>query len=343
VKNAAIGGPGRVTRPGDYNVVGGNVAGGSVTGSGRPGGGTSSVGRPGGPVRNDPRYSRPTTTVVRTVYGRPRPAVMTYRGWYTGYYCHPWYRWQYSTVAVVGFGWNPYPWYNTWVPPYRAGWGWNAGYWGAGYWYPGYWTPVAPMPVGYSYVPGWWENDSYVEGYYRTDSRDGWSWFDGYYLEDGQYVRGHWEPDGDAPEGYAWEPGFWDGNEYQDGFWRPEFLDGYTWLSSYYDEDGVYRAGYWMPLQAKPGSQWIPGWFDGTEWVAGYWISDAEANAEDVAAWAAPEGVSDGWDTPESFEAVSEGGSESEGPPEARIIEDRTRRDGQKPIAVPVVVPREGQ
>jgi hypothetical protein len=313
--------------PGDYQTVGA-----------RPGIDLPDRDRPGGVVHSgDPRYSRPASYGVRPTGPTRPPTVVTYRGWYTGYYCHPWYRWQYGTGAVVWFGWTPYPWYNTWIPPYRAGWGWSPGYWNYGYWYPGYWTPVGPAPVGFVYVPGWWENDAYVEGYYRSETRDDWDWVDGYYLDDGTYVRGHWQPTGDAPEGYVWEAGFWDGEEYHDGFWRPEFLDGYVWLSSYYDEDGVYRAGYWMPQEEKPGHQWIPGWFDGTDWVPGYWVTDEEVEREDVKAWTPPEGVRDGWDTPAAPPAPADG------PPEARIIEERTKRDGQKPVAVPVVVPKEGQ
>ena len=219
----------------------------------------------------------------------PPPAHYTYVGWYSGYWCHPWYRWQYSTSAVVWFGWGVYPWYDTWMPPVRYGWAWAPGYWSAGWWVPGYWSPMGPAPLGYVYVPGWWEDEVYVEGYYRSEDRDGWEWQEGWYTADGDYVRGHWRPTGDAPDGYTWEAGFWDGDEYHDGFWRPEYLDGYQWLSAYYDADGVYRAGYWAPLEANPGHQWVPGWFDGSEWVAGYWITDDEAAKEDVDRWSPPQ------------------------------------------------------
>jgi hypothetical protein len=329
VKNASLGHPARAVDPGALQTVG------AKPGSFDPGTG----GRPGGgAVSNDPRYHRPASYGVRPVGSSGPPVVVTYRGWYTGYWCHPWYRWQWGTSAVVWFGWTPYPWYDTWIPPYRWGWSWAPGYWSYGFWYPGYWMPVAPVPVGFVYVPGWWEDEVYVEGYYRSDARDGWDWVDGYYLEDGTYVRGHWQPAEDAPEGYVWEAGFWDGEEYHDGFWRPEFLDGYVWVSSYYDQDGLFRAGYWAPLDDKPGHQWIPGWFDGTEWIPGYWITDEEAQREDVEHWTPPEGVRDGRDAPAAPEAV-----EGEAPPSARIVEERTKRDGQKPVAVPVIVPREGK
>lgn len=286
----------------------------------------------------DPRYTRPGshTVYVRPAGPRPPSVYVTYGGWYTGYWCHPWYRWMWGTSAVVWFGWTPYPWYDTWIPPVRYGWTWMPGVWVGGWYSPGYWTPVGFAPFGYAYVPGWWEGDAYVEGYYRLADRDGWVWVDGWYTEDGDYVRGHWEPDDVAPDGYVWEAGFWDGNEYHDGFWRPELLDGYRWLSAYYDEGGVYRAGYWAPIEDRPGHQWVPGWFDGTEWVPGYWITDEEAAKEDVAGWKPPEGATEGW------EGAPEPG-DGEEPPEATIVKKRTARDGEKPVAVPVVTPREGQ
>ena len=43
-------------------------------------------------------------------------------------------------------------------------------------------------------MPGWWQGDIYVEGYYRVPQRDGWRWEDGTYMADGGYVAGHWAP-----------------------------------------------------------------------------------------------------------------------------------------------------
>ena len=228
----------------------------------------------------------------------PPPVRVTYRPYYTRYWCHPWYRYQYSTTVVVGFGFGVYAWSDVWVPPSRAGWAWVPGYWAYGYWHPGYWAPVAPAPVHYVYVPGYWQQDVYVEGYYRSDGRDGWDWVEGYYLDDGSYVPGHWSPAGEPPQGYLWEPGFFDGETYVDGFWRPEFRAGFTWVSAFFDADGVYNAGYWLPLDDRFGEDWVPGWFDGSSWVEGYWVPEDEVAAEDLSAWEPEEGFDDGWQQP---------------------------------------------
>lgn len=197
---------------------------------------------------------------------------------------------------VVGFGFSVYAWQHGWVPPHRAGWSWVSGYWAYGYWHPGYWAPVAPAPVHYVYVPGYWNTDVYVEGYYRSDGRSGWDWVEGYYLEDETYVPGHWLPAGEPPQGYLWEPGFFDGEAYVDGFWRPAYRSGFTWMSTFFDEDGIYNGGYWLPLDDRIGEDWVPGWFDGGDWVEGYWISEDEVAAEDLTAWEPDPGFDDGWD-----------------------------------------------
>jgi len=231
----------------------------------------------------------------RAHYGRP--SYYHYRPYYTRWYVHPWWRWCYSTTVVVGFGFSTYAWYDWWAPPNRAGWIWVPGYWYWGYWHPGYWRPYGPAPVHYVYVPGWWESETvYVEGYYRTEERAEWEWVEGYYLEDGLYIRGHWVPTEAGPDGYVWEPGFWDGEVWVDGFWRPEYRADYYWISSYYDEDGVFRSGYWMPIEEQEGYVWIPGWFDGNAWEDGYWIRDEDVYAEDVASWEPAEGWDDGWE-----------------------------------------------
>lgn len=230
--------------------------------------------------------------------GYAPPAIYGYRPYYSRWYVHPWYRWTYSTTVVVGFGFPCYAWTNTWIPPYRSGWTWYAGSYVGSAWWPGYWGPSTVAPIGYTYVPGYWSGSMYVDGWYRPNARtDGaWTWVDGYYLDDGTYVRGHWRPTRAGPQGYLWEPGFWDGQEWVEGFWRPEFRAGYTWVSAYYDEDGTFHTGYWAPLQQSPGQVWIPGWFDGTRWIEGYWVNEQEYESTDVQGWQPPEGWNDGWD-----------------------------------------------
>jgi hypothetical protein len=220
-----------------------------------------------------------------------------YRPYYTRWYVHPWYRGTYATNVVVNVGYPCNPWLNTWVPGYRAGWMWSAGYWYGSMWWPGYWSPLTPVPFGYAWVPGWWVGDMYVDGWYRPQARtDGdWVWVDGYYLEDGTFIRGHWKPARQGPDGYTWEPGFWDGEQWVEGFWRPQFRNGYTWVSSFYDEDGTFHTGYWAPLEPSPGNVWIPGWFDGNNWVEGYWVPETQYQNTDISQWQAPEGWNDGW------------------------------------------------
>jgi hypothetical protein len=170
------------------------------------------------------------------------------------------------------------------------------GYWSYGAWYPGYWQPVALAPVQYVYVPGVWYDEAYTEGYYRSEDRDGWTWVEGYYLEDGTAIPGHWIPTGDAPEGYSWEPGYFDGEGYVDGFWRPEFRPGFAWVSALFDTDGVFHSGYWLPLEDQQASVWIPGWFDGNVWIEGYWVSEEEYVEEDLDNFVPEDGYDAGWD-----------------------------------------------
>lgn len=260
------------------------------------------------------------------------PARAYYRPYYTRWYVHPYYRYRYSTTVVVGFGFSTYAWQDTWMPPYRPGWSWVGGYWSPyGYWCPGYWAPARTVviPVGYAYVPGWWDRDVYVDGYYRSEARDGWDWVEGYYLDDGTYVRGHWSPTGEGPEGYTWEPGFWDGETWIEGFWRPEFRSNYTWVSAYYDSDGVFHAGYWMPLEQEPGYIWVPGWFDGNEWVPGYWEAEGQYGSLDLESWQPEDGWNDGWKAGEGYGdgEVLENNTDKDAAP---IVEDGA------PLAMPV-------
>ncbi|MCK6507210.1 hypothetical protein L6R53_28205 [Myxococcota bacterium] len=258
--------------------------------------------------RPDHRYARPDWRHLRPHPGAhaPPPPHWHYRPWYSHWWVHPYWRYTHAAWVVVHFDFVVHAWAQWWVPPPRAGWVWVPGYWAWGYWHPGYWRPVAPPPVRagvtYVYVPGWWQGDLYIEGWWRPVTRsDGeWTWVEGYYLEDGTWVPGHWRPAGHSPEGYIWEPGFFDGETWVDGFWRPEFYAGFVWVSRAFDEDGVYHAGYWEPIEDRPGQVWIPGWFDGTQWVQGYWVDEAEYQSADPQNWQPEEGWDDGWEEPEA-------------------------------------------
>jgi len=296
---------------------------------------------------DDVRYHRPSHHHVRPhPHARPVPTVYTYRPYYSRWWCHPYYRYSYATVAVVGFGFSVYAWDPFWTPPVRYGWVWVPGYWNWGFWHPGFWRPAYPAPVGYVYVQGWWEDDeTYVEGYYRSEARDDWEWVDGYYLDDGTYVRGHWRPLHDGPEGYLWEPGFWDGETYVDGFWRPQFRRGFLWVSAWYDADGIFHAGYWMPEEERSGQVWVPGWFDGNEWVEGYWEEEQAYLDADLEAWEPEEGVDDGWQIGEVIDDGIDDAVEGDdqGPPSAQLVELYSEIEGDEPLAVPVVIPDEDE
>lgn len=277
------------------------------------------------------------------------PRHVHYRAHYVNYWVHPYYRYQHAATVVVSFGFVVSPWVVTWAPPPRPGWSWNPGYYDAwGVYHPGYWVPVGPAPVyrsvSYVYVPGWWEGDTYVEGYYRPSTRKGWSWVDGYYTSDGYYVPGHWQPRSSAPSGYTWEPGFFDGETWVEGFWRPEYRSGYTWVSGYFDEYGVYNAGYWMPTADRAGYVWVPGWFDGNQWVDGYWVTESEYYSADVEGWQPEDGWDDGWQsssasTPTRSTTSRQAVAPTQSAPSEEVSSEPADED--LPLAVPVEVMEE--
>ena len=250
----------------------------------------------------DHRYARPRAAHVRT-YPDARhaaPAARWYRPYYARWWVHPYYRWVHATVAIVLFDWEVHAWTASWAPPARTGWVWVPGHREVGWWVPGHWVPAGPTPASYggrwAYVPGWWIGDRYVEGYWRAVDRGAtWTWVEGAWLGEGAYRWGHWEPVGRTPAGYTWEPGYWDGEDWADGFWRPQLRTGFRWVSSAFNEDGVFESGYWEPMEPRSDSTWIPGWFDGTTWIDGYWVGNTEYNAAQPDTYNPPPGADDGW------------------------------------------------
>lgn len=279
-------------------------------------------------TERDSRIDRPHPDHVQQRHRSARhapPRHRSYRGCYGRWWVHPYWRSYHATWAVVWFGFGVDPWSPYWAPPVRWGWTWYPGGWVSGVWWPGYWSPTTTITIQrgnhYVYVPGWWEDEVYVEGYWRRAERDDgdWFWVDGYYLDDGTYIRGHWSPAEAGPEGYVWEPGFWDGEVWNGGFWRPQYRKGFRWLASWYDEDGIFNAGYWEPTEIPAGQVWIPGWFDGNAWIEGYFVTEAEYQRANPEAWT-PEA---GWDAGrDSLEAA---------PPQ--VLED------DAPLALPVELP----
>lgn len=247
---------------------------------------------------HDHRWARPHPYVVHMHPHHPHPHYVWYRPRWTHWWVHPYWRWAHATTVVVAYSYTPDPWADAWAPPARDGWVWVGGYYAGATWVPGYWRPVETQPTWYGaewvWVPGWWMGPTWVEGHWRLQSRNGWVWVDGYYLEDGSYVRGWWEPASGAPTpGYVWEAGHWDGEFWVEGFWRPDSRDDYRWVDASLDADsGIYYAGYWEPADQQTGSVWIPGWFDGDQWNEGEWVSQAEYDKADPENWQ-PEA---GWD-----------------------------------------------
>ena len=236
---------------------------------------------------SDHRYARPTVHhLPRNPHAHaPPPAYTGYRGWYTHWWVHPYWRWQHATVLVVTFPYAVDPWADAWIPPARTGWVWVRGHFEHGFWVPGHWAPGGRAVAGYVYVPGWWFGNVYVSGYYRVATRDSWRWVDGRYAADDAYVPGHWQPTTAAPDGYTWEPGFFDGETWVEGYWRPLARSGYRWVPARTTNDGVRCSGYWQPTETRVDHVWVPGWFDGNQWVEGYWVTQREYDATDPAAW----------------------------------------------------------
>jgi len=252
----------------------------------------------------DHRFARPHIGHLRPhpKAPHPPPARWTYRPYYTRWWVHPWWRFRYVTVAVVALTFTPWPWKVDWAPPARSGWTWVPGHWQGAVWTPGHWQPVAAAPRGYTYVPGYWMGSIYIDGYWRIKRRRSWVWVGAVYLEDGTSRWPHWRPEDEAPAGYTWESGFWDGEEWVDGFWRPEHRSGFTWVEAWYGEEGVYHAGYWYPLDEEADAIWIPGWFDGAAWIEGYWVDAAEYEEADIESWEPEAGWDDGWEAEENGE-----------------------------------------
>lgn len=282
---------------------------------------------------SDHRYARPHHRHLshHPAAHHPPPRWGYYTPRYSHWWVHPYYRHVHAGWHVsVHFTYVTYAWTVGWIPPHhRYGWVWVPGWYVGVVWYPGYWRPAAAVPVysgvSYVYVPGYWYGDVYFDGWYRPSTRDdgGWEWIEGYYLDDGTYVWGYWQPTGDAPEGYTWEPGYYDGEAWVEGFWRPRFQTNMVWVSSWFDDQGVFHAGYWEPTYSRSGEVWIPGWFDGNAWIEGYWVTEQEYGAADPQNWEPEAGWDAGWD--DDGDAVEMG-------------------DGPKvPLAIPVAPPEEGQ
>lgn len=53
--------------------------------------------------------------------------------------------------------------------------------------------------------------------------------------------------------------------------YRPGPRAGYAWVDGYYAPSGRFIPGYYAPVAARPGYQWVPGHWAGHDYVEGYW------------------------------------------------------------------------
>jgi hypothetical protein len=66
-----------------------------------------------------------------------------------------------------------------------------------GRYFPGYWEPVGPYARKGGemvWVPGRFEDGRWFEGYWRVPGREGFTWFNGYFDENGRRHEPGWQP-----------------------------------------------------------------------------------------------------------------------------------------------------
>jgi len=119
----------------------------------------------------------------------------------------------------------------------RSGWTWVDGYYADTTYIRGHWHPEDAAPVGYTWVPGFFDGEIWVEGFWRPAARDGFVWVDGSFDADGVYLCGYWEPVVAEP-GSVWIPGWFDGHEWQEGYWVDEAEYSATDLDTWEPEEG---------------------------------------------------------------------------------------------------------
>lgn len=101
-------------------------------------------------------------------------------------------------------------------------WTWVDGYYLAdGTYVWGHWVPNTPAPDGYVWVPGYWDGEQWLGGFWRPERRQDYVWVAPYYAEDGVFHSGYWEPKVALP-GHVWIPGWFDGEQWIEGYWVTE-------------------------------------------------------------------------------------------------------------------------
>ena len=86
-----------------------------------------------------------------------------------------------------------------------------------------------------------------MDGRLGPPSREGSVWVVGHHRH-GRWIPGYWRPLGPAPRsGVVFVFGHWDSDEYVDGYWRDEYEEGQTWEDGFYNDEGVWIEGGWVP------------------------------------------------------------------------------------------------
>jgi len=125
----------------------------------------------------------------------------------------------------------------------RSGWVWVDGHYTDDVYYVrGSWHPVDVTHEGYVWVSGFFDGETWVEGFWRPEYRDGYRWVEGWFDGDGIFHCGHWEPI-EERVGEVWIPGWFDGNEWQAGYWVTEAEYTDTDTESWTPEPG-YDSGW---------------------------------------------------------------------------------------------------
>ncbi|HJN72623.1 MAG TPA: PEGA domain-containing protein [Myxococcota bacterium] len=110
-----------------------------------------------------------------------------------------------------------------------------------------------------AWVPGYWDGQREVLGWWRPESRSGFRWVVGFTDEQGVGHPGYWEPVADRA-GERWEPGSWSGTQWIAGTWvvvadhvpvlvvqtEPMYADVYL--------NGVWACAAPCAVQVEPGA-----------------------------------------------------------------------------------------
>jgi len=101
----------------------------------------------------------------------------------------------------------------------QGDWTWVDGYYrddGTYVW--GDWVPATAAPAGYIWVPGFWDGETWVGGFWRPEHRNSYVWVGAWYDDQGIFHSGYWEPT-TAKLGETWIPGWFDGEQWTEGYW----------------------------------------------------------------------------------------------------------------------------